>query len=305
MSRSTARLLLAFAEEEHLAGPLARALDCPLAYVHRHAFPDGETRITLPEHLPAEVVLLRGLHEPNAKLAELAIAAPAAREGGARSLTLVAPYLAYMRQDMAFHPGEAVSQRHIGALIAHLFDRLVTLDPHLHRVRTLDEVVPGKRGLALSAAVPLGEWIAAHEPEAVLIGPDEEAAQWVEAAARAHGLRHGVGRKVRRGDRDVSVELPALPLQGRAVVLMDDVASTGRTLIEAARHALQAGAASVDVAVTHALFRDDAVEQLRAAGVRHVWSTDSVRHGSNVVSVAPLIAAGLLAAFSGGGASSA
>lgn len=293
MTTPASRLLLAFAEEEHLAGPLAGALGCPLAYVHRHAFPDGETRITLPPQLPPQVVVLRGLQAPNAKLTELAIVAPAARELGARELVLVAPYLAYMRQDMAFHPGEAVSQRHIGALIAHLFDRLVTIDPHLHRVSTLDEVVPGRRGTALSAAAALGDWIAAQVPAAVLIGPDEEAVQWVEAAARAHGLAHGVGRKVRRGDRDVSVALPALALAGRAVVLMDDVASTGRTLIDAARQALAAGAASVDVAVTHALFVDDAVAQLQAAGVRHVWSTDAVRHASNVVSVAPLIAAAL------------
>lgn len=287
------RLLLAFAEEDHLAGALAREFGCPLALVHRHAFPDGETRLTLPAELPPDVAVLRGLHEPNAKLTELAITAPAARELGAQRLTLIAPYLAYMRQDMAFNPGEAVSQRHIGAFIAHLFDRLVTIDPHLHRVSTLDEVVPGRRGLALSAAEPLGAWIAAQVPGAVLIGPDEEAAQWVETAAQAHGLQHGVGRKVRRGDRDVSVALPGLPLAGRPVVLMDDVASTGRTLIEATRHALEAGAASVDVAVTHALFRGDAVEQLHAAGVRHVWSTDAVRHDSNVVGVAPLIAMAL------------
>lgn len=288
--------LLAFDDERHLAEPLAAALGCGLSYLARHVFPDGETRLHLPPRLPASVVVLRGLQRPNEKLAELAIVAPAARELGARELTLVAPYLAYMRQDMAFTPGEAVSQRHIGALLAHLFDRLVTIDPHLHRVRTLDEVVPGRRGTALSAAPALGDHVAAQVPGAVLIGPDEEAAQWVQRAAEAHGLDHGVGRKLRRGDRDVSVALPELALAGRAVVLMDDVASTGRTLMDAARQCLAAGAASVDVAVTHALFMGDAVAELHAAGVRHVWSTDAVRHPSNVVSIVPLVAQSLGAA---------
>jgi ribose-phosphate pyrophosphokinase len=87
------------------------------------------------------------------------------------------------------------------------------------------------------------------------------------------------------------VSLPDRDVRGRAEVLLDDVASTGRTLVAAARGALAQGAASVDVAVTHALFVGDALEQVRASGVRHVWSTDCVPHGSNAVSVVPLLAA--------------
>jgi len=77
------------------------------------------------------------------------------------------------------------------------------------------------------------------------------------------------------------------------VVLLDDMASTGRTLVAAAEALLQRGARSVDVAVTHALIVGDAIAQLAAAGVRHVWSSDSVAHASNVVSVLPLLPAAL------------
>ncbi len=107
-------LLLAFDDEPRLAAPLAAALGVPLHWIERHRFPDGESKLRLPAELPPRVALLRGLHRPNDKLAELMIVAPAARELGAAQLTLVCPYLAYMRQDMAFSPGEAVSQRHIG-----------------------------------------------------------------------------------------------------------------------------------------------------------------------------------------------
>ena len=198
-----------------------------------------------------------------------------------------------MRQDIAFTPGEVVSQRHLGRLLAAFFDAVVTVDPHLHRVATMDEVVPGRRGVALTAAPLLGAWIARQLPGALLIGPDEEAEQWVRVAAQAHGLDHAVCHKQRNGDRDVDVALPGLPVAGRAVVLFDDVASTGRTLVTAARGLLQQGAASVDVAVTHGLFVDDAVAQIHAAGVRHLWSTDCVPHASNVVSVVPLLAQAL------------
>lgn len=286
-------MLLHFDDEQPLAEALAAALDWPSMLVQRHAFPDGETRLRLPAMLPPDVILLRGLQQPNAKLTELWLAAAGARELGARRLTLVSPYLAYMRQDMAFTPGEVVSQRHVGALLAQAFDRVVTVDPHLHRVPTLDAVLPGRRGTALTAAPLLGRWIAQQMPGALLLGPDEEAGQWVRAAAEAAGLDHAVCLKQRHGDHDVAVSLPTMPVAGRAVVLLDDVASTGRTLVGAARGALAAGAASVDVAVTHALFVGDAEAQVRAAGVGRVWSTDCVPHASNAVSVVPLLAQAL------------
>jgi ribose-phosphate pyrophosphokinase len=288
-------LLLAFDDEAALAQGLAAALGWPWAIVERHRFPDGETRLRLPPALPQRVVLLRGLQRPNEKLTQLLLAAAGARELGAAQLALVCPYLAYMRQDIPFTPGEVVSQRQLGRLLAAAFEAVITVDPHLHRVATMAEVVPGRRGVALSAAPLLGAHVARQVPAALLLAPDEEAGQWVRAAALAHGLDHAVCRKQRHGDRDVDVVLPDSDVSGRAVVLVDDVASTGRTLVAAARGALARGAASVDVAVTHALFVGDALAQVRGAGVRHVWSSDCVPHESNVVSVVPLLAAAVRA----------
>ena len=286
-------LILAFADEAAPAAQLATLLGCTAAIIEVHRFPDGETRLRLPPVLPADVVLWRGLQQPNDKLAPLLLAAAGARELGAQRLTLVSPYLAYMRQDMAFTPGEVVSQRHLGRLLASAFEAVLTIDPHLHRVATMDEVVPGRRGVALSAAPLLGAHVAAAVPGALLLAPDEEAGQWVRAAAEAAALDHAVCLKQRRGDRDVAVALHGAPVAGRAVVLLDDVASTGRTLVSAAQGALAAGAASVDVAVTHALFVGDALEAVRSAGVRHVWSSDAVPHATNVISVVPLVATAL------------
>lgn len=292
-------MLLAFAEESALAQALARELACPLAFISEHRFPDGEIKLTLPPSLPAQVTVLRGLQHPNDRLVQLLLAARTARQLGAARLDLVAPYLAYMRQDIAFHPGEAISQRIVAGFLADLFDRVLTIDPHLHRIDSLDEVMPGSRGIALGAAPLLGRWIAAQWPaEAppLLVGPDEEAEQWVRQAGAASGLHGVVCRKTRRGDRDVSVELPAAAVEGRAVVLIDDLASTGHTLVQAARALHERGAASVDAAVVHALCDDSAVARLHAAGIGRLWSTDAVPHPSNVVSVAPLLARALQSA---------
>jgi ribose-phosphate pyrophosphokinase len=287
-------LLLHFEDETLEAGRLARAAGLECAVIERHRFPDDELRLRLPERLPGRVVVYRSLHRPNEKLLELLLVARTAGRLGAEHLTLVAPYMAYMRQDVAFRSGEAVSQRIVGEFLAGLFDGVVTVDPHLHRVNTLAEAVPVPHAIALSGAPLLADIVAQARPGAVLLGPDAESAQWVAAAAARHGFAHAVCTKVRHGDRDVDILLPeGLDVSGRAVVLLDDVVSSGHTLAGATRLLRAAGAASVEVAVTHALFAGDALAQLEAAGVGQVWSTDCIAHPSNAVSVAPLLAEAL------------
>lgn len=286
-------LLLFFEDEQDSAARIAQAAQLALAPIERHRFPDGEIKLRLPDALPEHVILLRTLNDPNEKLIELLLAAQTAHTAGARHLTLIAPYLAYMRQDVAFHPGEAISQRIIGRFLADLFQAVITVDPHLHRVATLQEAVPVRHAIVLSGAPLLSDLIAQHRQNPLLVGPDEESAQWVAQAAARHGFEHAVCHKVRHGDRTVEVALPELALAGRQVVLLDDVASTGHTVAQAARLLLAAGAVSVDVAVTHALFAGDALQVMHDAGVGEVWSTDCIAHASNAVSMATAIAQAL------------
>ncbi len=287
-------MLLYFDDEAAMAARLSAEAGLTPVAIERHRFPDGELKLRLPPQLPERIVLLRGLQQPNEKLVELLLVAQAARELGARHLTLVAPYLAYMRQDMAFRPGEVVSQRVVGGFLAGLFDAVITVDPHLHRIATLGEAIPVADPVVISGAPALADWIARERPGALLLGPDEEAAQWVAQAAARISHDSAVCRKVRHGDRAVEIALPEVELQGRQVVILDDMASTGHTVAQAARLLLAAGAASVDVAVTHALFAEGAEQALHEAGVGAVWSTDCIPHPSNVVAMAPLLAQALL-----------
>ena len=286
-------LLLYFEEEKEQAEQISSAAGMALASISRHRFPDGELKLRLPDTLPHRVTLLRSLHHPNEKLIELLLVARTARVLGAKHLTLVAPYLAYMRQDIAFQPGEAVSQRIVGRFLADLFDALITVDPHLHRVATLQEAVPVPQAIVLSGAPLLSDLIALHRKQPLLVGPDEESTQWISQAAQRHGFDFTVCRKTRHGDRSVDITLPQADFAGRAVVLLDDIASSGHTLANVTRLLMSAGAATVDVAVTHALFADDAIKLIKEAGVSNIWSTDCIPHPSNAVSMAPLIATAL------------
>ena len=274
-------VLLGFPDYREPAQRLAARAGFEYGDIVVHRFPDGESRVTLPERSPSHVVLYTSLDDPNRRLIELEFAAVTAKELGARQLTLVAPYLCYMRQDMAFHPGEAVSQRIVGALLARHFETLITVDPHLHRVSSLSDAIPVRRTVTLSAAPVIADWLRQQGGDPLLVGPDEESEQWVSAIATPGNFDYCVAHKQRFGDESVRVALPSYEFLARDVTLVDDVASTGHTLAESARQILERGAASVSVVVTHALFVNDALKTLSDAGVTNLCSTDSIKHESN------------------------
>lgn len=286
-------MLLRFADSGPLCEKLAGALHCPAGLIEVHPFPDGESRVTLPTDLPENLIICRSLNAPNEKLVELMLTAQCARDLGVQHITLVAPYLCYMRQDVAFHPGEAVSQRIVGKFLAGLFDAVVTADPHLHRTASLAEAIPTVTARAISAAPLMGEFLAARDSKALLMGPDIESGQWVSTAAERAQLDFVVATKIRRGDHNVEIELPEQSYRGLNVVLIDDIASTGRTLAEAAQALKRAGAARVDALVTHALFADNAVKNMQSAGITEIWSSDSIPHPSNAFSLAKALATAL------------
>ncbi|MGR9107065.1 MAG: ribose-phosphate diphosphokinase [Gammaproteobacteria bacterium] len=282
-------LLLSFPEYTAPANRLAKSLSCPCEPVDIHRFPDGESRVQIPANLPGHVILCRSLNHPNDKLIELLLTAETARAAGAKHLTLVAPYLCYMRQDMAFHPGEAVSQRIVGRWLAGLFDTVITVNAHLHRIRALNEAVPAKRSVNLSASRLVAGFLRQRIGKALLVGPDSESEQWVGEIANLSGMEYLVAEKQRFSDKDVHIQLPSRDLRGRIVVIVDDMASTARTLAVTAEQLRGAGASEIHCCITHAIFAEDAETILESAGIGHVWSTDSVLHCSNAIELCELL----------------
>ncbi|SMH39896.1 ribose-phosphate diphosphokinase [Azospirillum agricola] len=281
-----------FPESAQAARELGEALGIPCHIAELHRFPDGESLVRLPQPVERAIVY-RSLDQPNDKLVELTLAASVLRRQGATELCLVAPYMAYMRQDAIFRPGEPVSQTVIGDWLGRCFDRFVCVEPHLHRTHTLDEVFVGCPSRALTGAGPIAERLRAEgvPADAVIVGPDEEAAPLVEAVAGPLGLAGVVGRKERRGDRDVTVVLPAdAPLAGRPAVIVDDVISSGETIFSCARAARGLGAASLRVFGVHALFGEAVAARFQAEGLGLPLSCDGVPHPTNALPLAGLIA---------------
>lgn len=279
--------LLAFPDEVGPAGRLAAKLGVELGIIDTHRFPDGETLTTVPGVEPT-TVFYRSLDRPDPKLMPLLLAADAARRAGARRLVLVCPYLCYLRQDAVFASGQPVSRDVICGLLGEGFDRVVTVDAHLHRTRDLSAVM-GIRADDLSAAEPLADALKGEPP--VVIGPDGESAPWAQRIADRLGGELLVFGKERGGDRQVTLTAPDLSkVKSRRAVIVDDMASSGTTILAATAELKRAGAASVEVGVVHALFSPEVGERMKAAGVTRIVSTDSVAHPTNAASLAGLLA---------------
>lgn len=283
-------LLLGFPDYQLQAKNLARLLGVEYSTVELHQFPDGESKLRLPIDIPSTVIICRSLNSPNDKLIELYFTVKELRQKGCERIILVAPYLCYMRQDKAFEPGEVVSQRWVGKLLSHLVEEVVTVDPHLHRVKKLDDIIKTRRAITLSAAPLIGNFIALRVSDPLIIGPDEESEQWVREVSDLQGFDYAVGEKTRHGDREVDIILPASDVDGRDIVIVDDMASTGRTLTNTAKQLQELGAKNIYCAVTHALFVDNAYDELLSAGVREVWSTDAITHDTNCIALSRLLA---------------
>ena len=283
-------IVLALPGSERQAAALAAELGANLGEIETRRFPDGQSYVRIASAVTGrEAVLVCTLVRPDEQFLRLVFAARTLRELGAARITLVAPYLAYMRQDKRFHPGEAVTSTQFADLLSHEIDRLITVDPHLHRHKSLAEIyaVPA---LALHSAPLLADWIGEHVERPLVIGPDAESEQWVEEVARRAGAPHLVLRKERHGDRDVQIAVPDLGAwRDRQPVLLDDIASSGRTLIEAARGIAAQGLPPPVCVVVHALFADDAYAELSALASRIV-STDAAPHASNAIALAGLLA---------------
>jgi ribose-phosphate pyrophosphokinase len=290
-------ICFAFPDDAPVGDQLARTLGFERGELEIHAFPDGETRVSLHgECAQRDVLLVCSGHRANLNALPLYFAAETARAMGARRVGLVAPYLAYMRQDTQFHVGESVSALAYGRFVSSAFDWLVTVDPHLHRLKSLDSAfsIPSK---CVSAMPAVAAWIAANVSDPVLIGPDRESTQWAENVAGRLAAPWTVLEKTRMGDRQVSVTLPdpAL-LRGRTPVIVDDIASSGRTLVETLNALHGLGYAQITCIVVHALFASGAEAAIRAAGVAQLVSTNTVRHATNAIDVVPFVAEAIQAA---------
>jgi len=287
-------LIVAGSASSKLAERVAKQLKCKLTKPELKLFPDGELYVRIPADVKGEdvTVIQSTCYPPNQNYMELLLLLDAARDLGAKNVIAVMPYFAYARQDKRFKEGEAVSLYTVAKLIESVgTDKVYTVDMHAHRVGDIQEIfkVPARN---LTAAPLLAKYLVDNYQlkDPVIIGPDDEAERWAKEAGEALGADWDYMIKERLGPEEVRIKARNLKVEGRDAMVIDDIVSTGETMVEAIKILKKRGARKIYAGCIHAVLAGNAQEKVRKAGAEDIFATDTIEHKISKVSVAPLIA---------------
>ena len=271
---------------------LARSLGADLVVAESKTFPDGETYVRVDVGSVGTAVVVQTMSRPqDTSFVQALLLGDALAGLGAERIALVAPYTAYARQDKRFLRGEPVS---IAAVLRSLatvgYTMFYTVE--IHKEESLS-AFPGT-ARSVFPFIYMAEK-AGMGSDRVYLAPDIGALKRVERLARYFNARYDY--LVKKRDRitgEIRVETKHLDVAGERVVIVDDIISTGGTVAKAAGLLLEQGAREVEVLVAHAVLAGNAVEKLRASGVRRVVAANTLPPRAeglvSYIDVSPLVA---------------
>ena len=284
------KIIFALPGNETIANTIADKLHFPVGEMVLRSFPDAETYVRVLSDVDGKnAILVSTLYQPDSKLLPLYFLAKLLKDLGAAKVTLIAPYLSYMRQDKRFHDGEAISSEYFATLLSSFADELITIDPHLHRRNSMSEIytIPCK---VLHAAPLISSWIKENIEMPLLVGPDSESEQWVAETAAKMNTPYIVLNKERISDTEVKISVPdVVQFKNHTPVLVDDIISTAKTMIVTEKHLSEAGLKPVTCIGVHGLFAGNAYEDLLKAGVGRIITCNTIPHLSNEIDISDLI----------------
>ena len=269
-----------------LAMELAKALDCQFIAAASTRFPDGEcyTRIEDAEKLDDDVVIVQNTY-PDGNLVELLLLQDVVRNLGAKSITCVIPYFGYARQDRIFKPGEPESAKVLCKSIGLNCDRVITID--LHKEDILRYFNCDTKDL--KAAESIAAYFADKGID-VVMSPDIGAAGRAKDVGTRLGVEYDHLEKTRLSGTEVVIKPAKANVNGKSVLIVDDMIATGGTIIAATEQLKAAGAKSVCVACTHGVFVNNAIERLTTSVIDAVLSCNTLENPVSHISVADIIA---------------
>ncbi|ODS41868.1 MAG: hypothetical protein MSIBF_00445 [Candidatus Altiarchaeales archaeon IMC4] len=250
-------------------------------------FTDGEFYIRILSGVKNENAVLINSVVDNESLVETLLLLDALRDNGAKRIDLFVPYMAYCRQDKVFKDGEALSAKTVLKLLGNFSDSITTLNAHF--LDTYGRFEPwGVKLKNLDAFPLLAKHFAGRVRSPVVIAPDKGAMHYARNAAEIIGCESDYLEKTRVSDTDVRMKTKKLPVKGKDVIILDDIISTGGTMLKAAGMLRGAGAKTIDLGCVHGVFSKGT--EMFGGVVDELVCTDSIERTESRVSVSGLIA---------------
>ena len=282
-------LILSFPETREIAKKVAKALKAEHSEIISKKFPDSESYIRLksnPEN--KTVVIIASLaKDVNNKLIDTILAAQAARENGANKMVLIATYLPYMRQDKHFNQYEVISAKKILHIFREHFDEIFAIDPHLHRIHSLSDVIKNAESITLR---PLVAYYIKKRfgTDFTIVGPDEESYQWGKEIAHMLGTKVIILNKIRINSEKVKIKKHKM---SKNIIIIDDIISTGYTALETIKMAREHGATKIIYLAIHAILTQNSAKKITKYA--ELIATNTIPNKFSKIDVSPIIASEL------------
>lgn len=288
-------IIFSFPENEKMAQQLAIQINAESGELSLRKFPDGESYVRVMSDVKNKIVIIYcPLNNIDPKFLTMFFLCQTLRSLGAKKIILVSPYLSYMRQDKVFHVGEGITSSYFATLISKMVDTLVTIDPHLHRIGNLNEIytIPT---YVLNSAELISDWIKQNVDHPLIIGPDAESEQWVSKVASDSNSPYVILSKTRLGDNEVQISLPDIEkFKQHKPVLIDDIISSGGTVIKTSQELKKLGMAKPICICVHALFTPESYEKLKSSEIERIVTCNTIEHPSNEIDILELISSVIL-----------
>lgn len=273
---------------KNLATEISGILGCGYVEAMNQKFPDGECYVRIDtESLDDDVVIVQNTY-PNDNLIEMLLLEDAVKGLGARTVTLVIPYFGYARQDRVFKPGEPESAKAISQCLAMKCDRVITVD--LHKETTLEHF--NRPYKDVKAADAIADYFKNRGVNMVM-SPDIGALGRAKEVAKKIGVPYDHLEKTRLSGTEVVMKPANSDCKDKNILIVDDLISTGGTIITATKQLKDVGARSVIVACTHGVFVNNALDRLRASELDEILSANTIMTDVSKISVAKAIAKAL------------
>lgn len=274
----------------HISREIAKKAKASYSELEINKFPDGELNIRFKKNVKnKKIILVQSFYgDINDKIIETLLAAHTARELGAKKVVLLALYFPYFRQDKRFKEGESISIKIISKMFGRVFNRVYFVDPHLHRIHNVKEVLlKGKRISVIPIITEHLKKLKLKNP--VFIGPDKESHQWAREAAKELGNAF-VFKKTRKSSVDVNIkkssELKKSDIFQNDVVIIDDIISTGNTMLETVKGIKKLNPKRIFCVGIHGIFIGNSLKELKKYS--QVISTNTIPSSVSKIDVSDI-----------------